>query len=229
MLGWELQELRELIEKIHGGEQLSKAIGHINSVDWKIRSASYHSHAANNAFKLVFEGVDNESISAVKMVLSTGEEASRFYEAILVYEANVIACAQAMHSVADIISHVILDALAIDGLDEEFLNLNSIQKCIPPSGLKCRVVRLSGLKSFRYLQDFVNTTKHVRLVDSEYMVDLTGEEAYSHGIRFKAFKCKKLDHPEKWGSDFLKELKDLSVEYVKLGQEINVLLSQKVS
>jgi hypothetical protein len=136
---WQLQKLRELIEEVHGGEQLSKASDHINSVDWKIRSASYHSYTASDAFASVFEDVEPESISAVKMMLSTGKEASKLHEARFIYEANVIACAQAMHSVADIISHVILDAIAINGLDEENLCLKSIQKLVPSSELKDKI------------------------------------------------------------------------------------------
>ncbi len=226
---WKLQELRELIEKVHGSEQLSKASSHINSVDWKIRSASYHSYTASDAFTSVFENVEHESISVVNMILSTGEEASKLHEARLIYEANVIACAQAMHSVTDIISHVILHAIAINGVDEENLCLKSIRKHVPSSGLKDKIVRVSGLKSFRYLQDFVNTTKHIRLVASAYTVDLTGKEEHSHGVRFKAFTCKDRSHPEKWGLDFLEELKQLSIEYVNLWQELNVLLAQKTS
>jgi hypothetical protein len=226
---WNLQELRELIKKIHGAEQLSKAAGHINSVDWRIQQAGYHSYMASNAFSSVFEGAEHELVSAVRMMLSTGEEVSKFNEAKFIYEANVIACAQAMHAVADIISHVILDALAIKGLNEEKLSIQVIQTRVPPGRLKEKIVRVSGLKEFRYLQDFVNTAKHVSLVDSSYTVDLTGREKHPHGIRFKEFECKDRPHPAKWGADFLKELRQLSIEYVNLGQELNVLLSKLAS
>lgn len=207
MSAWKLQELRELIEKIHGDEKLSKASSHINSVDLEIRSACYHSYTASNAFSSDFEDEEHASISAIKMTLSAGEEASRFHEAIFIYEANITACAQVTRSAADIISHVILDVIAINGVDEENLNLKFIQKHVQSRGLKDKIVRVSGFKSFRYLQDVVNTTKHVRLVESEYTVDLTGKGEHPHGVRFKVFQIQNRYHPAKWGADFLEELK----------------------
>lgn len=221
MTVWNLRELRELIEKIHGPEQLQKAISHINSVDWKIRAASYHSYAASNAFSGVFEGVVDSQFSVMKMMFSNGEEASDFREARFIYEANVIACAQAMHSVADIISHVILDSLALKGVDEETLNLKVVHKALSSGDLKQRIAKVMGMTKFRYLHDFVNTSKHVRLVDAEYNVDLTGTAKHAHGVRFKQFECKGRLHGAKWGEEFLLELRQLSIEYVGLGQELN--------
>lgn len=224
---WKLQELRDLIKSKHGEEQLAKAVEHINSVDWKLRSASYHSYVASKAFDSVFSDIENESIHAIKMILSSGQEATNFNEAKFIYEFNVIACSQAMHSVGDIISHVILDAVIIKDIDEENLDLKAIQKMIPPSKLKRSVVRILGMESYLYLRDFVNMTKHVRLVGSGYTVDISGEEEYSNGVKFKAFTCRNREHNHKWGEDFLRELRQLSVEFVKLGQSINEYLAKK--
>jgi hypothetical protein len=226
MTVWKLQELRELIESKHGEEQLAKATDHINSVDWKIRSASYHSYVAKKAFDSVFSDIENTAMHAIKMILSTGQEASDFNEAKFIYETNVIACAQAIHSISDIISHVILDSVLIENVDEENLDLKAIQKMIPPSKLKQSVVRILGKKSYLYLRDFVNTTKHVRLVGSGYAVDVSGEDKYPNGVKFRGFICKNRDHAAKWGEDFLLELRQLSVDFVDLGQNINDHLSR---
>jgi len=217
---WKLQELRELIEKHHGSDQLRKAAPHINSVDWKIRAASYHSYAASGAFSdLLSEQTQPPAV--FKMMFSNGEEASNFREARFVYETNVIACAQSMHSASDIISHVIVDSLALNDVDEENLCLRAAQKLVPESKLKETITRVLGLVSFRYLQDFVNTSKHVQLVDSQYTLDLTGNEDIPHGVKFKAFECKGRTHPTKWGDDLLKEMRQLSIEYVQIGSSIN--------
>jgi hypothetical protein len=218
---WKLNELRQLIEEQHSADHLQKANPHIDSVDWKIRAASYHSYAASNAFSAVFKEKEPPPSVVVKMMLTNGKEATDFYEARLIYEANVIACAQAMHSVSDIISHVILDSLAIRDADEENLDLKSIQKLLPESLLKSHVVRILGLDYFRYLQDFVNTSKHVRLVGSQYTVDLTGVEKIPHGVKFRQFECKGRPHKEKWGETFLQEMRQLSIEYVHLGCALN--------
>ena len=218
---WHLEDLRQLIKEHHGADQLNKANPYIYSVDWKIRAATYHSHAASSAFSDVLEKDNPHPLTVFKMMFSNGEDASNFREARLVYEANVIACAQAIHSVSDIISHVIHDSLALDGIDEENLCLKDVQRLVPESSLKQTITRVLGLADFRYLQDFVNTSKHVRLVDSQYSVDLTGEDKYPHGVKFRAFVCKGRTHQSKWGEDFLKAMRQISIEYVLLGGALN--------
>ena len=221
MAVWKLDELRELIKDHHGSDQLQKAAPHINSVDWKIRAASYHSYAATNAFSGASEEAETHPSAVFAMLFSNGEEALNFREARFIYETNVIACAQSMHSASDIISHVILDSLALNDIDEENLCLKAVQKQVPESGLRQSITRVLGLVSFRYLQDFVNISKHVRLVGSPYTFDLTGEEDIPHGVKFESFKCKSRTHPAKWGEDFLKEMRQLSIEYVQLGCSLN--------
>ena len=123
MQKWNLKELRDAIKNTHGEEQLEKAKPHINSVDWKNRVASYHYYTASNAFSCFFDESSCEKSDAIKLLLSTGEEANRFYEAKLIYEANLIACAQAIHSISDILSHVIHDSLMLPYVNEDNLNL----------------------------------------------------------------------------------------------------------
>ena len=157
----------------------------------------------------------------MKMMLSSGEEAAGFQEARFIYETNLIACAQSMHSVADIISHVIHDSLALEGIDEEIINLKIVNGALQNGPLKERVTRVLGLAHFRYLEDFVNTSKHIRLVDSVYSLDFTGEEEIPYGVRFRSFQRNNRTHKQKWGRDFLEEMKQLSVEYIQLGSAIN--------
>lgn len=61
------------------------------------------------------------------------------------------------------------------------------------------MTKVLGLVSFRYLQDFVNTSKHVRVVGSPYMMDLAGEQGVPRGVKFDAFECKGRKHPANWG------------------------------
>ncbi len=228
MSSWNLDELRKLIEEMHGVKQLEKARPHINAVDWKLRAGNYHSYTASNAFSGVIEE-EPHPVTLIKMMLSSGEEVKDFHEAQFIYETNIIACAQSMHSVADIISHVIQDSLALEGVDEEKINLKVLKGFLSDSPLKKRITRVLGLAHFRYLQDFVNTSKHIRLVDTEYTLDFTGKEEIPYGVRFREFKRMNRTHRSKWGRKFLDEMKQLSVEYILLGSAINEHLTSAKS
>lgn len=229
-MSWNLEELRNLIKEKYGDQQLEKASPHINSVDRKIKIASYHYHTCKMAFDNLFDDAEDEGIQALDLILSS--EASKFYEAQLVAEANIIACAQSMHSVSDILPHVILHSLNINGKDD--LTLRSVQKHLKDGELKNKIIKLLGQKEFCYLKDFVNTTKHFSLVFSPYKANLEDLKKQEHGLKFNDFSyqtpngSKPRKHPEKWHGIFLEELKKLTVHYVNIGQEINSYLNKEV-
>jgi len=221
MTSWDLQELGELVRTKYGEAQLSLLQPHLNSVDRKIRIASYHSYAYSQVFIECFKPEHDERLQAVRLILSNGEEANKFREAELVAEANVIACAQNTHSVSDILSYVIVHARKIDVTSDDRMTLSEVGKTLPPGALKDKITRLIGTTTFRYLQDFVNTTKHVSLVFSQYKVDLESTSDKDHGLKLAAFSYKQRSYPAKWSVDFLKELRDISVAYVEIGRELN--------
>lgn len=232
MSSWNLKELRDLIEEKYGKKQLEKARPHIDSVDWKIGIVSYHSYVSEAAFKGLFNNEESETIQAVKLILSSGEEASKFNEARVIAEANLIACAQSMHSVLDIFAHVIFHALKIEEMEEDEITITAINKKLPEGALKTKITRLLGLRGFNYLKDFVNTTKHISLIFSSYNVNLEDLSEQEHGLKLNSFSyqvpnsTKTRKHPEKWSNKFLNELKFISLEYVNIGQEINNVFKQ---
>lgn len=221
MPSWNIKELRELIEKKHGSLQLEKATPHIRSVDWKIAIASCHSYTSKEAFVHLFDDDSQEYVRAVKLLLSTGEEASSFNEAKLISEANIIACAQSMHSIADILAHVIFHTFMISEIEEREISINRINRILPQGKLKSKVTRLLGMTEFCYLDAFVNTTKHKSIVFSGYHVDLKENPEKEHGIKFEEFTYKDNQFNEKWDEEFLNELSSLSYQYVDIGNEIN--------
>jgi len=231
-MSWNLKELRNLIEEKYGNHQLEKANPHINSVDWKIRISSYHSYASTEAFKSLFAEHENEAIQAVKFILSSGEEATKFYEARLIAEANLIACAQSMHSVSDIFAYVIIHSLKIDGICNKDITLKTVHKHLEASALKDEIIKLLGLREFCYLKDFVNTTKHISLIFSGYNANLEDLDKEEHGLKLSEFsyefkRSEVREYSEKWHDEFLKELNNLSFQYVEIGKEINNYLINK--
>ena len=221
MASWNLEELRSLVKEMHGVNQLKLLQPHINSLDWKIRIAAYHSYTFAETFSPFFENEKSGAVKAVKLILSSGEEASKFREAKLIAEANIIACAQSTHSVSDILSYVIIHSLKLSGIDEKRISISEVNKILSNGALKKQIERLLGLKEYRYLQDFVNTTKHISLVFSEYSVDLQSNDDDAHGIKFKSFSYKDRRHPEKWAEEFVQELRKISIEFVQIGRAIN--------
>lgn len=139
----------------------------------------------------------------------------------MVAEANIIACAQNTHSASDILSHVILHSLRLNNIDEQRISLSEINKILPEGVLRYEITKLLGMKEYCYLKDFVNKTKHISLVFSEYSVDLQSADDDVHGIKFHSFDYNERTHLDKWAVDFVQELRTLSIAYVNIGEAIN--------
>ena len=225
MMTWDIQRLRELVKHIYGARQLEAISPHIDSIEWKIRIAGFHAYSARRAFDEVFDANERDLSIILARMLSRGQGRIAFMDAKIGYEAHVIAYAQAMHSVADILARVVAIALNISPpSSDDDVTFDTLKAAIPPGPLKDSITRLRGLTQFRYMRDFVNQTKHVSLVFSAYSIDLTGNDSRAHGLRFNAFSIGSTMHPHKWGEDFLLDLLEVAKNYVAVGRQLNEFL-----
>jgi hypothetical protein len=226
---WDIQRLRELVERVHGAAKLETIRPHIDSVDWKIRIASFHAYSARRAFDQLFDADEGDVSIVFAKMFSGGAERIPFLDAKIAYEAHVIACAQAMHSVADLLARVVAIAINVTPLSDGDVTFDTIKTNIPAGPLKDSITRLRGLKEFRYMRDFVNQSKHISLVASGYSIDLTGKASRAHGVRFDSFSVGNTTHPDKWGEDFLLELLEVAKNYVAIGRQVNEMLERSIA
>jgi hypothetical protein len=148
----------------------------VRSVSWKLDIAQYHTAEALSAIPKSLPEVPDKRRLATHLALldmSGWEEAKPFSEAQFTCEAHAIAAAQALHSVADILSHVIYLGLGLEATSTPLSvgerNLSSVLRNLKKSGVAPKVTdaltHLTASDRFRYLRAYVNTTKHVSLVD----------------------------------------------------------------
>jgi hypothetical protein len=148
-------------------------------------------------------------------------------------EANLVACAESMNVVPDLLGHVIYFALGCN-LDQRKLlarnvSLGSVLKRISNDPACSALVRklhvLINHDDYRYLSDLVNTGKHRSIVAAPYSIDLTGEEERSHGVRFSAFEYDGRAYEPRWVKPFLDgEFTRRSTCLVAIGEEVNRLV-----
>ena len=216
---WKIEELRNLVEEIHGKDQKDLANIHINAVDWKIRAASYHSFTATSSLGIATETLQ-ETNQPIRLVLTNGEDAQELRKQRHIHEANVLACAQTVYSISDVVAHVIKDCLVLSEPGEWDVNLKYVQKYIPSGKLTDTVVALIGNRKYEYLRDFVNTIKHRNLVQTVSNIDLKNNPL-EYEIKFQEFEYKDRIHDEKMSGVFLEELKDISLQFLKIGSSLN--------
>jgi hypothetical protein len=211
---WDTEEFKNLVRGRYGEEQLAKVERPLTSVSWKLVLAQYHAEESKRLYRsyLTEEPLD-ELIQVVNQVLlaaSSSEEASKFVEARILSEAHVIAYAQSLHSVADILAQVIYLGLDLEiDLSEpipmRYLGLHRVCEMVKE---RLALEVADTINTFRqsprflYLQAYVNTTKHRSLVDVTHSISLELSDP-RYGIKILPFEYKGKSFAEKWAYDFV--------------------------
>ena len=211
----------KLLDSVHSkcGEDIAKKFSEtLNSFSWKRNMVMYHAYEVKQIIEnAVSTSLDTDQYQqtiayarAAILATSPSEKGDHIFKAQFKTEAHIIASAQALHSLVDIASHIIYYALLFDELDIFKLDiykirdkLNQIKRYTNTHEL---IIKLIESEEFKYLNAYVNTTKHISLVSSNISASFVPE--VRGGIKINSFsyvksKCCKQCFDSKWAEDFL--------------------------
>jgi len=174
---------------------------HINSFVWKTYIANYHIEQLKETFTHVFKASkEKEYIEIVKAIFghfSESDKCVKFKIAVFNAEANLIAFAQSLHSLGDICAHIIVysnhelkNAFAKKRIGIKEL-ANYFKKNVPQEELLKSINKLLDSQEYKYLEGYVNITKHSSLVSTRYTVSFETNETPKHYFKIEDFKYKK--------------------------------------
>lgn len=201
---WKASEFPSLVSIRHGASHMKSAGAAHASVGWKALMADYH---ADEAVKLELEHSPDVVAATHNMLLSTANqsEAGPYRLALFRAEAHIIACAQSLHSLGDIMANVVFTAsgLATEKLNERDRTLHQVTKLLGGvPGMEQMVQPLRVLhqhRDFCYVQGFVNITKHRSLVRTYPRVSFMPEAR--QGLMIDAFEYDGELFEERWASE----------------------------
>lgn len=229
---WNNKELRRLVLNITG-EDKDKFESSMSSVQWKLqiarrsqekcfsllRSNGDHSQLeiAKMATKILFNGASETELDIINTIISDSE-------------LYVISFAQAMHSIPDILSHVIFHALEIEKHPKyggnKIVNIWNIRDFlikneIHPFLLK-KIKKLEGCKEWQHLNEFTNVTKHQKVVGLTSHVKTNWDDGVLD-IEICSFIGKKnTPYPSISINEFLNTYYQILGDlYLEIGQSIN--------
>lgn len=238
---WTTKEFKDLVKACYGEEQVKKLDRPLSSIFWKKMLAQYHSEESIRLYRSYLsvesvEGSKEELIQVVNQVLvaaSGSEKENRFLKAVIPSEAHVIAFAQSIHSIADILAQVIYVGLNLDinltkPIPEDKRNLYNVNEGMRKKKFAPNVVKsvdtLKQLPEYQYLQAYVNTTKHYRLVNATHFISLVSETP-KYGLQIPLFEYKGHSFTEKWTTDFVvKDFKTIWEGFFCVLNELNKYL-----
>ena len=213
MTKWNFSELRKLCKE----EGIPDTKIYQNSLDWRWKRADYHADMASKVWSDLFK----ESFSFVDQ---------RCYEAIFSYEAQLEACVQALHSLADILAQIINVVVLGSRLQEHCVSIKGLVKIMEKEGIAPDVAKstrqLLDDKLFNYIEAFCNTIKHRRLIKTDFRAEYGENARNESGLRFEQFIFKGNTYPQTWGSDILKKHR---FHLLKLITEISLSINKYVA
>ena len=232
---WDIRLTRTLMKSRHGQQQSAQARNCLRSVNERLRHARYHYQEAKRILKeTIDDRLQSESIYSLTWP-TTAEQQSEMDHCLMKVEANVIACAQAIHSVADNLAHVVVFSLGLNlgakALRENEINIHKVADVLAAKDQNF-VPLLSCLKAliddpaFKAIEAFVNVTKHRGYPETRINVG-PHEDGTPYVFEFGAFEYRAVTYQER---DIEKVLfpayEAASKAVVSSGNAINAALSE---
>lgn len=212
MTEWHTSELSKLCEE----KGIPSAKIYQSSLHWRWHRAVYHADTAT--------GIWSDFMKSG----SFGDE--RTYEAVFSYEAQVEACVQSLHSMADILAQIINVTILRSRLREENVSIKNVvremKRASIATDVTTRVKHLLDDDVFDYVEAFCNTIKHRRLIKAIPRLEYGGSARNENGVVFEEFTYKNKLHPQTWGSDILGKYRTRLLDLIT---EIGLSINQYVS
>jgi hypothetical protein len=228
-MSWNLELLWQAVERRDGAATGLLCRKSLQSIWDRQRMAGYHFDQYKQLIAERFP-VGRTSIDEMRQLIRGGDDAWEAHEREFEASANVIACLQNLHCMADTLAQVIYLALmpvvpGLQALQDHRASIATVRAALSKSGAYPKVEdaidRLCTHPDFVYLNDLVNHGKHRRIVGLEITIDGQSELAVPQ-LELGAFEHGTRSYPKREIEPFLNgEFVRQSHLLVEIGQAIN--------
>ncbi len=191
--------------------------------------ARYHFHNAKNLFD-AYVGKLHAPIDFMRSSIEGCEEQSR---CILEIGANVTACVQNLHAIADTFAYATYHALGYNlkssPLSERSININSVKCALQQTqehqSLVQELALLVSGEDYVYLNALTNHSKHRSLIRTGLWADMTGKNLDAYTLEFQKFTYDEKPYPRRSILPFLQsEFDRQSSRIFEAGNVLNSIL-----
>lgn len=230
---WNLDETRSHVLRCFGAEQLELLEPSLASLHDRQFFAGYHYHEFR---RLLHEGVDSKlpELHILQIMLPASSEALVSIATLRKHvAANVLACVQSLHALADTLAYAVAYACGLNlgpaAIAERRISLGAVATALNNrAGFGNVASILLNVKShpdFEYLAALVNHSKHRSIVEPRLHVDATAKEHTPYALRFRGFNYDGRLFERRDVESLLEPLYSwLSYRIVDCGNELNLTL-----
>lgn len=235
MTPWNLDRTREHVLRRYGDNQLQVVRKCLESIIDRQRYAGYHFH---EHMRLLEEHIDAKlpSTSIYKVTLPLDAHLQADLDFCLTrVSANIVACVQSMHSLADILAHVIYFASGLNlqprPLSEQAIYIHTVAKRLSADDMYYPVTEIleeiAGNSDFVYLSALVNHSKHRSIVGTVLSVDPPADGRPPYVLLFDEFSYKGMTYERRPIQPYLEPTYSwLSSRIVDCGNALNSVLEE---
>ncbi|MBA7632124.1 hypothetical protein ES703_39666 [subsurface metagenome] len=214
---WNFEELRNLCTN----KGLPDSKIYQEALLWKQQRASYHAEQYHKMWRELFS-----SLGKMGEIKVGGQV---WNEAQFASEAHAEAAAQTLHSMADILAQIINKAVLYDGFPEDKVTLYRIVGKLKKQDSAHKIVaaidKFRNSAEFRYIDAFVNTIKHRRLLDRSYHLEYGENTRNEQAVCFQEFEYKGHRYRFTWATDIIGPYKSRIFELIiEIGNAVNEYL-----
>jgi hypothetical protein len=232
---WNLEETRNHVAHSYGDAQLYVVRKCLESIIDRQRYAAYHFQEYH---RLLSEHIDDRLTSKSIYEITLPFEQKQYAEYNLCLtrvSANIVACVQSMHSLGDILAHVVYFALCMNigqsKLKEQDVSLSTVIRLLKQDQVFVELTTiLDGIlrhPEFIYLNALVDHSKHRSIIDTVLSVDPPAEGRPPYTLLFEAFTYRDKLYPQREIQPFIEPVYAwLSHEVVICGNALNRILMQ---
>lgn len=213
---WSLKDLRDFIIHEHNKDQ--GLLDLVSSIDRGISIFRYHFSTARDSLADFYDDDAKAHKQHVERAFGISEDQEEFQLAKIANEANTIAAIYTVRSVFDLFSQLVRGLLLEGKLSENACNIYRVRDHLQDGALRTSIERLLESEGFRYINAFVNVTKHRSLVKYGSWVDFVNDKA---GVKFSAFEYRDEQFPALWSGEILEKILTTKNEIVTAGNALN--------
>jgi len=167
---WDFKKLNKICKT----KKLPDSKAYQKALVWKRELALFHSAQSNVVWDKLF---------CTHQKLIVGDK--KWWDTHIASEAHVIVATQVLHSMADILE-IINQVVLCGALPEHNVSLYSVlcelhKKAVAPN-IFTKVTKFKNSTEFEYIDAFVNTIKHRRILDTNYHAEYGTGKRNDQGI-----------------------------------------------
>lgn len=229
-MDWNLKELKENVLKKHGKAAYANLTPCLNSIVERQDFARYHYHEAKKLMQSYMDDSYPEMELFRLVFTGSGTQKDKLEDNKFCARAHIVGCVQSLHSVSDILAHVIYYAFDLSHAQKDRdISLGKVRKWVGANQefkeIKEGLDQLIDHDDYGYLCALANYSKHRSIVSLNFNFNLRRSGAEMKELVFPSFTYNEQCFRARSVNDFLESEFNRETRLVfEIGNSINILL-----